>query len=120
MLAFMSFYLRAQCCWISTGFGHYKTAIFQKYKSEHFFSNSHGIKGRIYAKDRLYKIEQIWEKFGAENCPSLEGKPKIFLVQACQGTNYDYGTELKQGTYTNKTDTGSWVCGDYILICRDW
>ena len=31
-----------------------------------------------------------------------------------------YNVSWKEVQEVNKTDTGSWVCGDYILIFREW
>jgi len=41
----------------------------------------------LYAKDEEYQVEELWENFTVMNCPTLAAKPKIFLIQACRGTN---------------------------------
>ena len=47
---------------------------------------SHGTKDGIYGTDeKVIKIEAITSLFRRNECPSLEGKPKIFLIQACHG-----------------------------------
>ena len=51
---------------------------------------SHGQKDGIYGTDEeLIKIEAITSFFRRKKCPSLEGKPKIFLIQACRGSQRD-------------------------------
>ena len=30
-------------------------------------------------------VEDLKEYFHGDNCPTLMGKPKVFLIQACQG-----------------------------------
>jgi len=35
----------------------------------------------LYAKDDTFLIEDITRPFGADKCPSLAGKPKLFFVQ---------------------------------------
>lgn len=70
---------------------------------------SHGISGYIYARDKEYKLESIWSKFTANNCPTLAGKPKLFFIQACQGDGLDGGTTLIQ------TDSGSTNESDYKI-----
>ena len=51
---------------------------------------SHGSKDCIYGTDEeLIKVEAITSLFRRDECPSLEGKPKIFLIQACRGTEQD-------------------------------
>lgn len=42
---------------------------------------SHGEKGVLHAKDKKFPVEELWEPFLGENCPSLVGKPKLFFVQ---------------------------------------
>ena len=48
---------------------------------------SHGVEGIVYGKDQLpLNIDKdILELFNGERCPHLLNKPKIFIIQACQG-----------------------------------
>ena len=51
---------------------------------------SHGTKDGIFGTDeKVIKIEAITSLFRRHECPSLEGKPKIFLIQACRGPRQD-------------------------------
>lgn len=46
---------------------------------------SHGGKGAVYGTDgREISITDMATIFYSGNCPSLKGKPKIFLIEACQ------------------------------------
>ncbi|XP_068084304.1 uncharacterized protein [Anabrus simplex] len=57
---------------------------------------THGLKaGVLYGADNPYPEEMLWSPFLGENCPSLAGKPKIFLIQACRGMEFDPGVALK-------------------------
>ena len=48
---------------------------------------SHGTEGAVEGIDsRKVNINNLKYKFSLEKCPDLYGKPKIFIVQACQGT----------------------------------
>ena len=51
---------------------------------------SHGATGSVYAIDgQSIDIEdEITEYFNDRNCPSLKGKPRLFLIQACQGSKF--------------------------------
>lgn len=42
---------------------------------------SHGDHQLLYAKDFSYKPDMLWQSFTADKCPTLAGKPKIFLIQ---------------------------------------
>ena len=51
---------------------------------------SHGSKNGIYGTDeQIIKLEAITSLFRRDECPSLVGKPKIFLIQACRGNRQD-------------------------------
>ena len=73
---------------------------------------SHGNEGILYGYDHSYPAHKIWEPFTADKwenvmvryyddnemifsrCLSLAGKPKLFFIQACQGSKMDSGTEV--------------------------
>ncbi|XP_021256512.1 caspase-8-like [Numida meleagris] len=51
------------------------------------FILSHGEKDKIKGVDReLVNIKDLLSCFSGSNCPSLAGKPKLFFIQACQGS----------------------------------
>lgn len=60
--------------------------------STHGLENINALKGGktdhalVCADDQLIFTSTIIEMFNDSNCPSLNGKPKIFLIQACRGT----------------------------------
>ncbi|XP_022110709.1 caspase-6-like [Acanthaster planci] len=54
---------------------------------------THGDDGIIYGYDGTLPIQDLFDYFRGENCPSLVGKPKIFLVQACRGDKHEIGLE---------------------------
>ncbi|XP_067008293.2 caspase-1-like [Anabrus simplex] len=58
---------------------------------------SHG-KGKpyIWARDDFYSVESVWTPFTADKCPTLAGKPKIFIFQACRGNDLDPGVNLSR------------------------
>lgn len=49
---------------------------------------SHGEKGTVLGVDGApVLINQLQYAFNGGNCPELAGKPKIFIILACQGNN---------------------------------
>ena len=62
-------------------------SIFKNYASLVVCLLSHGGLGTVYGTD--YKavnvLELQYEIFNSETCPDLNDKPKIFIIQACQG-----------------------------------
>lgn len=56
---------------------------------------SHDLMSYIHAKDKLYPLQTIWKYFTDEKCPTLVNKPRIFVIQACQGSQTDDGILMK-------------------------
>ncbi|KFQ30389.1 Caspase-8, partial [Mesitornis unicolor] len=51
------------------------------------FIFSHGEKDKIKGSDHEFvNIKDLVSCFSGSNCPSLAGKPKLFFIQACQGS----------------------------------
>ena len=43
---------------------------------------SHGDEGKVYGTDGPISLSAVCHRFQSDSCPSLHGKPKIFLLQA--------------------------------------
>ncbi|KAK3535936.1 hypothetical protein QTP70_021235, partial [Hemibagrus guttatus] len=54
---------------------------------------SHGDEGVIYGTDRFMQLTELTRLFRGDQCLSLVGKPKLFIIQACRGTDLDPGIE---------------------------
>nr|XP_020451084.1 caspase-3 isoform X2 [Monopterus albus] len=54
---------------------------------------SHGDEGVIYGTDGCEKFENLTKYFKGDRCRSLVGKPKLFFIQACRGSDLDGGIE---------------------------
>ena len=80
---------------------------------------SHGDRGIIYSSDsKKIPIKNISNMFTAINCPSLIGKPKIFIIQACQG--HESMKAIAAKSYQNEyLTTPTRVVPDGILIDSD-
>lgn len=53
---------------------------------------SHGEEGFIFGTDgRKLELDSVFKLFDNSNCPTLVGKPKIFVIQACRGGALDSG-----------------------------
>ncbi|XP_023683469.2 caspase-6 isoform X1 [Paramormyrops kingsleyae] len=50
---------------------------------------SHGENDHIFAYDGQISIRDITALFKGDQCKSLVGKPKIFIIQACRGDKHD-------------------------------
>ncbi|XP_028657950.1 caspase-3-like [Erpetoichthys calabaricus] len=54
---------------------------------------SHGDDGKIYGTDGFLDVKILTDFFKGDKCRSLVGKPKLFFIQACRGTELDGGIE---------------------------
>ncbi|XP_075466598.1 caspase-3-like [Ascaphus truei] len=59
---------------------------------------SHGEDGLIYGTDDCLPIKNLTSLFRGDRCKSLLGKPKVFFIQACRGTDLDSGVEMDSGS----------------------
>ncbi|XP_069834606.1 caspase-6 [Dendropsophus ebraccatus] len=50
---------------------------------------SHGEDNHVFAYDAKIEIQRLTYLFKGDNCQSLVGKPKIFIIQACRGAQHD-------------------------------
>ncbi|XP_055587288.1 caspase-1-like [Uranotaenia lowii] len=58
---------------------------------------THGEKDdRLMARDTSYHLYKFIEKFSPSQLPSMAGKPKLFIVQACRGRTLDSGRAVKR------------------------
>ncbi|XP_023686413.1 caspase-3a [Paramormyrops kingsleyae] len=54
---------------------------------------SHGDDGVLYGSDGPVELKILTGYFRGDRCPTLAGKPKLFFIQACRGTDLDQGIE---------------------------
>lgn len=77
---------------------------------------THGEEGLLFARDGAYKHDQVFDNFRGDRCPTLVGKPKIFFIQACQGSRLDGGI----GVYTEMDSSVSCykipIYADFLVV----
>ncbi|XP_050984146.1 caspase-3b [Labeo rohita] len=54
---------------------------------------SHGEDEMIFGTDDCIKMKELFALFKGDCCRSLVGKPKLFFIQACRGSELDAGIE---------------------------
>ncbi|TRY89818.1 hypothetical protein DNTS_018566 [Danionella cerebrum] len=71
---------------------------------------SHGDDGVIYGTDKSIELKQLFRLFRGDRCKSLVGKPKLFFIQACRGSDLDTGIESDSVGYYSwrNVSNGSW------------
>ena len=79
---------------------------------------SHGNEGTIYAYDKPFPTNKLWEPFTAENSPTLAGKPKMFFIQACQGGLMDEGVTVVESH--TETDSSAFFASYKVPIHSDF
>ena len=68
---------------------------------------THGTQGKLYGVDcKSILVESLTKLFYGDQCPSLVGKPKVFILQACRGKKLDRGVpyDATDGDYNKKLD----------------
>ena len=82
-----------------------------------FIVMSHGDEDEIYGIDeRKINNMDIVREFSTSRCPTLQGKPKIFMFQACRGMHLDKAQEVEYMETTDGVrDTYPDLC-DILLI----
>ncbi|XP_023609136.1 caspase-7 isoform X2 [Myotis lucifugus] len=58
---------------------------------------SHGEENSIYGTDGKMDIKDLTSLFRGDRCTTLIGKPKLFFIQACRGTEFDDGIQADSG-----------------------
>lgn len=67
---------------------------------------SHGVNGQIYGTDGvLLSVEELMTNFKGTRCPSLAGKPKVFILQACRGGKFDSGVMVEATDSAGEKET---------------
>jgi hypothetical protein len=70
----------------------------QKYSCAVVCVLTHGSNGYLYATDsdrhNLVSVEWMLGMFLGDKCPNLNGKPKMFFLQACRGEKMDAGANM--------------------------
>ncbi|XP_059803876.1 caspase-7 [Hypanus sabinus] len=59
---------------------------------------SHGDEGKIYGTDGPMPIKTLTSLFRGDVCKTLVGKPKLFFIQACRGSEFDEGVQTDSGS----------------------
>ncbi|CAK8689144.1 unnamed protein product [Clavelina lepadiformis] len=71
---------------------------------------SHGKEDSILTYDLPLHYDSIFPNFSSSKCPGLEGKPKIFIVQACKGSD--------TATPPDKTPQGDFEESDLAYVVQ--
>ncbi|MGH0127380.1 UNVERIFIED_CONTAM: hypothetical protein FKN15_077532 [Acipenser sinensis] len=66
---------------------------------------SHGEEGMIYGTDGAVPIKTMTSLFRGDMCKSLVGKPKLFFIQACRGSEFDNGIQSDSGPSNESMET---------------
>ena len=66
---------------------------------------SHGLNGQIYGVDGvLVSIPDLLALFNGYMAKDVIGKPKLFFIQACRGSDYDHGTDMTDGSHSSTNE----------------
>lgn len=78
---------------------------------------THGMERAIYANDGEIDVMELWKPFlSEEGSKHYAGKPKIFIIQACQGKEADPGVGSIPGANDEKEDQFIPVFADFLMV----
>ncbi|XP_062336943.1 caspase-8-like [Osmerus eperlanus] len=67
---------------------------------------SHGERGGICGiDDTVLSIDEMSSTFIGSKCPALSGKPKVFILQACQGSKVQSGVQVDSAEKEEEMET---------------
>ncbi|XP_037117115.1 caspase-3-like [Syngnathus acus] len=75
---------------------------------------SHGEEGVIFGTDGFEMLENLTKPFKGHRCKTLVGKPKLFFIQACRGSELDGGTGLQADSVEEQTSERIPVEADFL------
>ncbi|XP_039613722.1 caspase-8-like isoform X1 [Polypterus senegalus] len=76
---------------------------------------THGTTGRVFGTDgKALSINKLTTPFSGFNCPHLRGKPKLFFIQACQGSRKQHGVSLEVDGCTLEDEDDASIPKDII------
>ncbi|XP_010740777.3 caspase-3-like [Larimichthys crocea] len=75
---------------------------------------SHGDEGLIYGTDGPEKFENLTQYFKGDRCKTLVGKPKLFFIQACRGSDLDGGALIEADSVDVQTTERIPVEADFL------
>uniref|UniRef100_A0A8C4S8N9 Caspase-8 n=1 Tax=Erpetoichthys calabaricus TaxID=27687 RepID=A0A8C4S8N9_ERPCA len=76
---------------------------------------THGTTGRVFGTDgKALSINKLTTPFSGFNCPLLRGKPKLFFIQACQGSRKQHGVSLEVDSCTLEDEDDASIPKDII------
>ncbi|KAI4883846.1 hypothetical protein NFI96_017533 [Prochilodus magdalenae] len=68
---------------------------------------THGYEGGVYGVDgKQVALRELMDPFSGHQCYSLSGKPKLFFIQACQGSNEQEVVFLQTDGPNDSMETG--------------
>ncbi|GFU38049.1 caspase-3 [Nephila pilipes] len=75
---------------------------------------THGDQEKLCMRDKSIDVIDIFNHFTRLSCPSLSGKPKIFIIQACRGLKYE--TEVSANYADCFSIEGSQDYLDFLIV----
>ena len=96
---------------------HYSSKDHSNYEMFGLALLTHGTNdGWVYARDQRIKLDEFIEPFKPATCPGLFQKPKVFIIQACRGSQTDPGVVFRSSSRDWDDSYRTWPLDADILI----